>query len=168
MTFAKQEVSKLNSQIKTFGIKQAELQSVLTQIIANVIYQSIAGSNSDPGIKLFVAMKENGYNRTNDTITYLCKMGNFKYSKKEGLQFKSNFPRTEEMAIEMAERAISNPMFTIVKEASVKTEADVRQMVKAMFANIKKWEKEALDAGKTFNLQHKEDLEVLKGLLPNA
>ena len=168
MSFIKSEMSSLNKTIAAFGKKQAEQQAMLTQIIANVIYQSIAGSNSDPGIKLFVAMKENGYNRTNDTVTYLCKMGNFKYSKKEGLQFKSNFPRTEEMALEMAERAISNPMFTIIKEVSVKTEVDILSMVSAMLKNIDKWKKEAIENGKTLNIQHEEALVTLKGLLPNA
>lgn len=166
MSFIKS--ANLAKEITSFTSNQKKMQGVLTQLIANVIYQSIAGSNADQGIKLIQGMKENGYNRTNDTITYLCKMGNFKYSKKDGLQFKGQFPKTEEMAIEMAERAVSNPMFTIVKEATVKTEVDVLQMVKAMLANVEKWKKEALENGKTLNIQHEEALLTLKGMLPNA
>jgi hypothetical protein len=166
MSFIKS--SNLKKDIETFTTNQKKLQSALTQLIANVIYQSIAGSNADQGIKLIQGMKENGYNRVNDTITYLCKMGNFKYSKKDGLQFKGQFPKTEEMAIEMAERAVANPMFTIVKEASVKTEVDVLHLVKSVLANVEKWKKEALENGKTLNIQHEEALLTLKGMLPNS
>jgi len=171
MSFIKS--SNLSKEIVKFTSDQKKMQSLLTQLLANVIYQSIAGSNADQGIQLIKGMKENGYNRTNDTITFLCKLGNFKYTKKEGesvksLQFKGQFPKTEEMAIEMAEKAISNPMFTIVKESMVKTEIDVLTMVKSMLANVEKWKKEAIENGKTLNIQHEEALITLKGLLPNA
>ena len=166
MSFIKS--ANLSKEIVKFTSDQKKMQSALTQLIANVIYQSIAGSNADQGIKLVQGMKENGYNRTNDTVTFLCKLGNFKYSKKDGLQFKGQFPRTEEMALEMAERAVSNPMFTIVKEATVKTEVDVLALVKSLLGSVEKWKKEAVENGKTLNIQHEEALLTLKGLLPNA
>lgn len=128
--FEKTEVSKLLSSISAFGKKQKEVQAMLTNIIAQVVYQSIAHSNADPGIKLYAAMLENKYNRTNGVITYLCKMGNFKHNKADGLTFKATYPRTEEMAVEMAEKCISNPMFTIVKEQAIKKDAIIVDMFK--------------------------------------
>jgi len=166
MTFAKQEVSKVVASIKSFGVKQKEVQSMLTNLMAQVVYQSIAGSNADTGIKLIAALMGNGYNRTNDCITYLTKMGNFKYSKKEGLQFKSVYPRTEEMALNMAEKCISNPMFTIVKEQKVQTEIDVYAVIKSAIASIERKIKEAAAENRPLKVDHLEKLAEFKAMLP--
>ena len=135
--FQKIEVSKLQSQIKAFGVKQKEMQSVLTGIIAQCVYQSVAHNNADPGIKLIGALFSNGYNRTNDTITFLCKMGNFAYKKDVGIFFKGHYAKNEELAVELAEKCISNPMFTIVKEQRVAQDMDITKALKALVARAK-------------------------------
>ena len=135
--FQKIEVSKLQSQIKTLGIKQKEMQSALTGIIAQVVYQSVAHNNADPGIKLVGALFSNGYNRTNDTITFLCKMGNFAYKKDSGIFFKGHYAKNEELAVELAEKCISNPMFTIIKEQRVAKDMDLTKALKALVARAK-------------------------------
>jgi hypothetical protein len=164
MSFVKS--SNLVKEINAFASTQKKQQSVLTQLIANVVYQSIAGSNADQGIKLIGAMMANGYNRTNDTITYLTKMGNFKWSKKDGLQFKSVFPRTEEMALEMAEKCVANPMFTIVKETKVQTEIDVYAVIKNAIASIERKIKEAAAENRPLKVEHFEKLAEFKAMLP--
>lgn len=135
--FQKIEVSKLQSQISAFGKKQSEIQAILTGIIAQCVYQSVAHNNVDPGIKLIGALFNNGYNRTNDTITFLCKMGNFAYKKDSGIFFKGHYAKNEELAIELAEKCISNPMFTIVKEQKVAQDLDLTRAFKALVAKAK-------------------------------
>ncbi len=135
--FQKIEVSKLQSTIASFGKKQAEMQALLTGIIAQCVYQSVAHNNADPGIKLVGALFSNGYNRTNDTITYLCKMGNFAYKKDIGLFFKGHYAKNEDLAVELAEKCISNPMFTIVKEQKVAQDLDLTRAFKALVAKAK-------------------------------
>ena len=135
--FQKIEVSKLQSTIASFGKKQAEMQALLTGLIAQCVYQSVAHNNVDPGIKLVGALFSNGYNRTNDTITFLCKMGNFSYKKDSGLFFKGHYAKNEELAVELAEKCISNPMFTIVKEQKVAQDLDLTRAFKALVAKAK-------------------------------
>lgn len=154
--FQKIEVSKLQSQIKTLGIKQKEMQSALTGIIAQVVYQSVAHNNADPGIKLVGALFNNGYNRTNDTITFLCKMGNFAYKKDAGIFFKGHYAKNEELAVELAEKCISNPMFTIIKEQRVAKDMDLTKALKALVARaeatIKEGKKVLVDDDKEAEL----------------
>ena len=135
--FQKIEVSKLQSQISSFGKKQAELQALLTGLIAQCVYQSVAHNNVDPGIKLIGALFNNGYNRTNDTITFLCKMGNFAYKKDVGIFFKAHYAKNEALAVELAEKALSNPMFTIVNEQKVAQDLDLTRAFKALVAKAK-------------------------------
>ena len=154
--FQKIEVSKLQSQIKTLGIKQKEMQSALTGIIAQCVYQSVAHNNADPGIKLVGALFNNGYNRTNDTITFLCKMGNFAYKKDSGIFFKGHYAKNEELAVELAEKCISNPMFTIIKEQRVAKDMDLTKALKALVARaeatIKEGKKVLVDDDKEAEL----------------
>lgn len=135
--FQKIEVSKLNTQIKTFGLKQKEVQSLLVNLMAQVVYQSVAHNNADPGIKLIGAMFSNGYNRTNDSITFLCKMGNFAYKKDVGVYFKAHYAKDETLAVELAEKCLSNPMFTIVKEQKVTQDLDLTKAFKSLVARAK-------------------------------
>lgn len=162
--FNKLDNSKLLNHIANFGRREAERQAILTQLIANVVYQSISGNNIDPGIKLVGAMAANGYNRRNDVITYLCQMGNFSYKKDKGLQFKARFPKNEELALEMAEKCIANPMFSIVREAAVKTEIDILADIRAYLAKVRRELDKATKEGRHINVQHEELISKLAGL----
>ncbi len=163
--FEKMETSKLQSHISTLASGMKKQQAILTQLIAQCVYQSIAGNNADPGIKLVGALSQNGYSRRNDTISYLCKMGNFGWKKDKGLFFKPNFAKNEEMAVKMAELSISNPMFTVEKEKAVKTEIDVLADLKHYLARVKKQIKEAAEEGRTLKVQHEEILTSLEILV---
>lgn len=156
--FQKIEVSKLQSQIASFGKKQAEVQAALTNIIAQCIYQSVAHNNADPGIKLVGALFSNGYNRTNDTITFLCKMGNFAYKKDSGIFFKGHYAKNEELAVELAEKCISNSMFTIVKEQSVAQDVDLTRAFKTLVSKAKK----AIENGKQVLVDDDEEADIFR------
>jgi hypothetical protein len=156
------ESVKLQSHIATLASGMKKQQAILTQLIAQCVYQSIAGNNADPGIKLIGALSQNGYSRRNDTITYLCKMGNFGWKKDKGLFFKANFEKNEETAIKMAEMAISNPMFTIEREKAVKTEIDILADIKNYVKRIKKEIAEAAKEGRALKVQHEEILTSLE------
>lgn len=156
--FQKIEVSKLQSQISAFGKKQAEVQAALTNIIAQCVYQSVAHNNADPGIKLVGALFSNGYNRTNDTITFLCKMGNFAYKKDSGIFFKGHYAKNEELALELAEKCISNPMFTIVKEQKVAQDLDLTRAFKALVHKAKK----AIEEGKQVLVEDDKEMVIFR------
>lgn len=162
--FAKMENSKLLGSIASYGRHQAKYQALLTNLVAQCVYQSIANNNIDPGIKLVGALSSNGYNRRNDVITYLCNMGNFTFKKDKGLQFKPRFPKDESFALEMGEKCIANPMFTIVKEKAVKTEIDVLADIKALYARIKREIDTASKEGRTLSVQHEEYLVKLQAI----
>lgn len=163
MSFYKYSSFDLNETIVNLGNSWKKQQDVLTQIIANVVYQSIHGNNADMGLKLVKALKGNGYHRTNDVLTYLCKMGNFKHNKEKGLHFAPIHPK--ELALEIAELCVENPMFSIVKEQQVKTEIDALEMFEKTLAAIRHQIKKAANEGRELNVKHGEAIQAFSSTI---
>lgn len=161
MSFIKQTISDLLKSLSELKGRQEKEQTAITQLVANAVYYSVKDRNIDPGLKLFGALSSNGYTRTNDCITYLCKMGNFTYNKKDGLKFKQQF--LPELADEIAETCVSNPMFTVVKEPPVRTEVDLLKEYHAFMKRMQKRMDEVV--GNHGSISHPEVLEKLKAAI---
>lgn len=162
MSFQKLSISDLESKLSSLVTTMKEQQATLTQLVANVVYQSVYGRNVDPAKKLIGALTGNGYNRTNDVITYLCRMGNFKYNKKDGLMFKQVF--NPDQADEIAELCVSNPMFSLVREPAVKTEIDILADLQRYLKKVKRQIKEANEENRQLKVVHDDLIAKLEAI----